>query len=174
MPMKTIVATIAATTTLAAGGVSGSIFVPYDAKVSLVLLSRHAGLSGELSLVSPLEDVGPTLFLSDNEWASLHRWVSVGTFSQGDELVFQYETTEGDHAVFRSDTEPGAHQFDHEFVRPDSAVLSIEDVEYGSSDRDFNDAVFGLYFEPLTVPAPGAIVMAVAGLSLVSLRTRRA
>ncbi|MEM1184773.1 MAG: hypothetical protein AAGI53_07185 [Planctomycetota bacterium] len=173
MPMKTTVAAIAATTTLAAGGVSGSIFVPYDSDVSLVLLSRHAGFSGDLSLVSPLEDAGATLFLSDNEWSSLHRWVEVGTFAEGDELVFQYEITNGDHTVFRSDSVSGAIQFDHEFVRPDSAVLSIEDVEFESSDRDYNDAVFGLYFEPLTVPAPGAIVMGVAGLALVGLRARR-
>jgi len=166
-------AALAAAPTIAAAGVHGSIIMPMNAEVFIEFVSREANFDGELSLVMP--DLSQPQFIADNIVRDdARRSVSLGTFEEGEALVLQYEIVRGRiPATFISSDDDDALQFLTTFVAADQAVLAIEDVRFDDGDRDFNDAVFNIYFRSVDVPAPGVAALAAAGLGLAGVRRRR-
>ncbi len=158
--MKKIIATADMT--------EGPIVAQQDSEFSVRLVSSSAGWTGWLSYIGNIEGE-PALMLS-NKGDKNAAPTLVGRVQAGEALYFQYEITKGTLNTYRQDDEVGAQQFRHEWISDTTARLFVEDIKLPGGDRDDNDAVYDVSFNP--VPTPGTLAMGLASAGLLVKRRR--
>ncbi|MEM7754052.1 MAG: hypothetical protein AAF297_00275 [Planctomycetota bacterium] len=152
---------------------TGPVVSPFDSLVTITLIERRAGWNGELSLIDVGAPFGEpdTSFLMTNNKNQRGVVEYVGQFDAGESIFFQYEVVSGTKNVFRMDDKVGLDQFRHEWLDKDTARLYVEDIKLPGGDADYNDGIYELSF--LTIPTPGAVGVAAAGLLMMGARRRR-
>lgn len=160
----------------AAPGQGDLIFVvdPAAEVVATFLSGQAAGNSNTLYLDSPFVLASP---LFNNHTSAIGEQVNLGMFQAGTELVFRITSDSGSiDTWFTGPAARNSDNFAHAAVTDignQSVRVAFEDLVNGG-DLNFDDMVFSLTNTSVVpVPEPGAYLLMIAGLALVTTIARR-
>lgn len=154
-----------------------------NTSVTATFSGARAAWTGMLYLDDPSPSLGTFLF--NNKSAVIGDTKSLGVFTAGATLAFNYKLVTGMPGVLSSigDT----WHFALEQLNATTVILKIEDMPISMSDRDWDDCVVTLRFsKPVTIgppnnggegnppiPTPGVLAVSTFGLYGLSGRRRR-